>query len=487
MAGPLGSTPGIIVGVGVGAAASVALEPAIELPKQNAWAANPNRLLDPATMARLVAQGGVALETAQTENQREGYSADKTAALVYLAQTVPAIAEALTLWRRGLISDELWQHVLVKAGLDQRYGPALSDLKTSEPLDPAVIANAIVRGIMRDPGFLPVGPPAAEGRVAAFPVSGLDTLKEAAASGVNRDRLFVETAVAGRPMAPEAAASAVFRGILERIDYDRAISEGDIRNEWADAIFEASRYILSPADYAGLRLRGWITAAESYAGGAEHGASPETMDALYLDRGRPATARQVHLGYARGARYLGENLTEDEAIARSVKESDLRPEWEPIVAANRWSYPSPFVVRGITQAGGFTQAQAEQILIEEGWKPEYAKLAAASFAKAATAKTAGETKAELADEYVAGFISEAEFRQHLTALGLVGHEQDLEVIHADIAAIKTARGAAVTKLRNAYEKGALTVDAFANALNQLGMHQVAIDREVTYATVVRDA
>ena len=61
MAEPFGSAPGIIVGVGVGAAAGAALEAAVELPRQKVWADNPNKLLDPAVVARLVAQGAVAL------------------------------------------------------------------------------------------------------------------------------------------------------------------------------------------------------------------------------------------------------------------------------------------------------------------------------------------------------------------------------------------------------------------------------------------
>lgn len=487
MAGPLGSTPGIIVGVGVGTAAATALEPAIELARQKAWQGNAHRILDPATMARLVAQGGVPLETAVTSNQRDGFSADKTAALVYLAQTVPGFGEALTLYRRDPQGfADLWSHALTKNGLDARYLPHLNEL-VDDRLSPPVIALAIVRGIMHDPGFLPVGPPTATGKVQAFPVSGLDALKEAQAHGFDRDRLFVQTAIMGRPMSPEAAALAVFKGILERVDYDRAVAEGDVRNEWAEAIFENTRPIISPADAAGLWLRGWKTEAEAYALGAKHGATPEVVKDLYLNRGRPATPRQIHLGYARGAKYLGENLTEAEAIARGVKQSDIRPEWEAIEAQNVWTYPSPFVLRGLAQSGALTQAQVHQILIEEGWKEEYATATAAFWATGGAAKTKGETKGELAEEYIAGFMDEAEYRAALTGLGITGHEQDLEVLHAEVAAIKTARGAQVTKLRNAYDKGEITQAVFAGSLAALGMHDIAVQREVDYANVYRNA
>ena len=487
MANPLGSTPGIIVGVGVGGAAAAALEPAIEQPRQQAWAKKKQKILDVGLLARLVAQGAMELDQATTEAGLDGYDTDKLAALTYLAQTVPPVAEALTLWRRGLISDALFDHVLVKNGLDQRYVPGLQKLKTSEPLPPAVVANAIVRGIVKAPFPLPVEPPTTTGNVPAFPTSAIDAANEAAQSGMDTDRLFVETAIAGRPMSPEAAAVAYFKGLLELVDYQRAISEGDVRNEWSDAILENQRPITSPVTAAGLRLRGWKTQAEALAYGEKHGADAEFMDNLYLDRGRPATPRQIHLGYARGASYVGETLTEDQAIARGVLQSDIRPEWEAIEAQNVWTYPSPFVLRQLTQSGAFTEAQTEQILLESGWKQEYATAAAQFWAGGPAGKTIEETRSELADEFTYGFIGEPEYRSALTSLGLTGHQQDLEVLHSEVAAIKTERARAVTGIHSKFVKGTIDEAAAQTALQQLGMQADAITRAIDYWTVEADA
>lgn len=487
MAGPLGSAPGIIVGVGVGTAAATALEPAIELAKQRAWSDNANRLLDPGLMARLVAQGGVSLEAARTSAEREGYSADKLDALVYLEQRVPAVSEARTLWRRGLMSDELFGHVLVKEGLDQRYVTGILESKTSEPLDPSIIANAIVRGIIDDPGFLPVGPPTAAGKVPAFPRSTIRPLDEAGASGWNRERLFVQTAISGRPMGPEAAAAAVFRGIIERVDYDRAVGEGDVRNEWADAIFEASRYINSVTTAAGLWLRGWKTEAEALAIAAKHGADAETLRNEYLNRGRPATPRQVRLGFARGAKVVGFPWTLDEAIDHAVAQSDIRTEYRDIEREASWSYPSPFVLRGLAQSGAFTQAQTEQILVEMGWKPLYAQLAAKLWHTGTSAAAKEQTRTELADEYIAGFISQAEFRTALEQLGYAGAQLDLEVLHADAAAVKTERARVMTALHKLFVSRTIDATQARNDLESLGMQPEPIDRILPLWTLERDA
>lgn len=373
MANPLGSTPGIIVGVGVGSAAATAIEPALEIPKQQAWKRNANRILTPATMAALVAQGGIELGDAQADARLEGFEADKLNALVYLAQTVPGFAEALTLWRRNPKDfADLWTHALVKNGIDTRYLPYLNQLK-DDRLSPPVVALAIVRGIIEDPGFLPVAPPTAEGKVPSFPVSKLDALEEARAFGFDYDRLFVQTAISGRPMALEMAAHAVFRGIIEKVDYLRAGAEGDTRNEWLDAIFDASRQIPSVADYINAEIRGWIDRPQRNAGIARHGMSAADGDLLYLRTGRPATSHQVHIGWARGGRNPAAGSDERQVFDKAIQESDIRPEWTDILWAQRYTYPPFFAIRALMQGQVLNADEAYQILLYEGWEPELAR------------------------------------------------------------------------------------------------------------------
>src|SRR5262249_13847615 len=149
----------------------------------------------------------------------------------------------------------------------------------------------------------------------------------------------------------------------------------------------AFHQVLQAHEYATAYLKGHATQAEMYAGGALTGYTPEQMDLLYLDRGRPATARQIRVGYARGARVEGVTGDVEAAIDVSTKLSDIRPEYAPIERAASYSLPSAFVLRGLTQSGAFTEAQAEQILLQSGWLPEYAKSAAQFFARGSAAKT----------------------------------------------------------------------------------------------------
>jgi hypothetical protein len=431
VASPFGSAPAAIIGAGVGTAASIALAPAFEPAKQQAWRQNPNRILDAELVARLVAQGAVTLGDAHEDGLRHGYSTDKIDALVYLSQTVPPIAQALNLWRRGLLTEELWHHVLVKSGLDGRYLAGLTSLKTSEPLDPAVVATAIQRGIIHDPGFLPVGPPTESGKVRAFPVSSLDALREAEASGIERDRLFVQTAIVGLPASPDLAARMTFREIIEKADYRRAIAEGNTRNEWADAMFEGFRQILTANQYAELELRGYLDTPTRRRKTAQHGMSSEDSDLLFDVLGRSIPVHQVTTGKARGGHYRGDSSSIPDEYLDSLKRGNLRPEYYSLAYANRYSYPSAFFLGRLLSTGVISAEEGEQIFLELGWRPDLARTVAQGFA-AGSGKGGdphvGKAESQLWSTthrvYIAQEASDSDARARFGLLGIPAADQD---------------------------------------------------------------
>lgn len=456
MAAPLGSAPGIIVGVGVGTAAAAALEPAVELPRQAAWANNPNRLLDPPTLARLVAQGGLDLAAAQAEAARDGYAADKMHGLVYLAQSVPTEAMAMNLWRRGLISDQLWTHALVKSGVDPRYYPALNQLKLAEIIGVGDLAYAVVRGMVPAPSWVPVAPPAHGDKVPRFPQVNIDVEAEAAKLGFDAQMFQIMVGRSGLSMAPVMAARAFFRNIIGPNDYLLAIAEGDLRTEWADAVREVSREILTAHNYAELELRGWITTAERLQLTAQHGMSAADSDLLFKVLGRPIPEHQVVTGEARGGSYGGPSNAIPAPFLKALQESNIRPEWYNLAYANRYTYPSAFVLRSLATAGDLTQAETHQILLEIGWRPDLAQLVSARWAASAGGATTadkhvGKAQTQLWNTahrvYVAGDADTAEATAALQAAGVTDtagvlavwdHERQLARKELSAAQVKKA-------------------------------------------------
>src|SRR5215468_9607374 len=180
MASGLGSSPGIILGVAVGGAAAAALEPAIEVERQDAWQRLPHRVIDVSQLARLVATGGLSQADAHTLAHRHGFPDSQVDALIYASQVTPPVAELLTLWRHGLIQDDLWTHGLVKAGIDRRYYPAMNELKTAALPGIGDVAYAVVRGILPSPDWVPVKPPKEPPGFNAFPQLDLNPVELAA-------------------------------------------------------------------------------------------------------------------------------------------------------------------------------------------------------------------------------------------------------------------------------------------------------------------
>jgi Holliday junction resolvasome RuvABC DNA-binding subunit len=157
--------------------------------------------------------------------------------------------------------------------------------------------------------------------------------------------------------------------------------------------------------------------------------SQADVDTLYKISGRPPTARQMIVGYRRGARVDGIADSEDAYVAKSVRQSDIRPEYIALEHAANLSYPSAFVVRQITQAGGFTEQEASDVLYQSGWPRTYADKAANAFANPKTAAGQSHTqKAEtqlwstLHRSYVASETDDADAISTLQTLGLTPAE-----------------------------------------------------------------
>jgi len=196
-----------------------------------------------------------------------------------------------------------------------------------------------------------------------------------------------------------------------------------------DEYLELREVPTRPETAAGLHLKGWLTEAERNAIGALWGYGPEQMEHLYLNRGRPATTRQVHIGWQRGGRLEGAS-SEREAHMMAVEQSSIRPEYEPLLWAQRYTNPSAFVIRALAQDGTFDAATTERILIESGWNPEYAELASGKWA--GDEETGPPTKwldrarsrlfTALHNDYMDGSADEATARAGLARLGAVAAE-----------------------------------------------------------------
>lgn len=363
-------------GIALGTTAVPALLPAAQYIVNEAWSLHPDRPPDVYVLAAGVAQGQVDPDSAREWAHQQGISDGAFAALVSTANVGPALGQAYSAWRRGELSDAQMRTAFKRQGIEEVWVPALLALK-QEPLDPSVIANAVHRGIMRDPSLIVREPPTTAGQVEQVPPSSLDPAEEAAWSGINHERLRVEVGTTGLPPGLIQMLQLLNRGEVTVADVQRAVSQSNLRNEYMDVVLALRRHLLTPHEYEEAALRGIMSQAEADAGAALSGMTQEDAHLLFQIMGRPLVVHQITTGLARGATLGGTYNDVPEPYRDAIRRSNIRPEYARLAYANRYTYPSAFVLRTLAQDGDLGDAAAvEQILEEIGWSPHLAGLVA---------------------------------------------------------------------------------------------------------------
>jgi hypothetical protein len=239
---------------------------------------------------------------------------------------------------------------------------------------------------MADAGLLLVAAPRTAGSIPQYDVSPLDPLQQAAWHGIDKEQLGVLVANAGLPLSLGEMLQLLNRKHVTDDDVKRAIAHSNLRNEYMDVALELRRRLLTPHEYAELALRAWISPDEMHAGAQLSGMEQGDVDLLFKMLGRPLAAHQITTGLARGGTYGGDYAGVPEPYNKALRESNVRPEWGNLAYANRYSYPSAFVLRALAQAGELTEPETHTILLEIGWPPALVAKIAPQWAGGTAAK-----------------------------------------------------------------------------------------------------
>ena len=323
---------GISAGVGVeglafaaGFAAAHALEPEAVTIKQDAWHAAQVLRMDPATAALAAAENYASYENMAAEASYSGWDASRFAYLYRVTLEAPGTGELLQMLRRKTISEGNFTHGLRKARLEPMWDDALAELAVAR-LSPQELALGIVRSTVKDPGLLVVTLDTKDSTIPKYPQWPGDALAEAEAGGIDKDRLRAMVGAVGLPMSPQQAASATFRKIINRAAFNLSILEGDIRPEYADAIFEQARQILTAGEYAELQLRGYYDRSTRLTHTAKHGMSEADSDLLYDVQGRGLSLHAAFIGERRGGVFEGDTSAIPAWAMFQLQRGNLRPE-----------------------------------------------------------------------------------------------------------------------------------------------------------------
>ncbi len=367
----------------MGASAVPALVPYAQDLANLAWSTHTVKPLIAGVLAVGVAEGKVDKTWAQGEAELTGISNGRFDVLIKAAKNGPGISAAYDMWRRGEIDETGFRDALEREGISEEWRTAFVRLK-HEHLTPAQIALGIVRSLLHDPNFLPVTLNTDGGTVPAYKQSTIDPVKEAESQGIDEERLRILVGEIGLPMPPASAASAVFRGIINRADFNRAVLEGDTRPEWAEAIFETAKQIPTARDFFENALRGYHTFEWALKEAERHGMSKDDATIIYQNQGRSMAVRQITQALSRGGDFKPEPGEIKDPYLASIVEGNLKPAYYDLAASLKYTLPSPFVMRQLTASGVWSEAKAAQRLKDSGWIPSDAEEAAAAWAHPTT-------------------------------------------------------------------------------------------------------
>ena len=361
-----------IASYGIGRAISPILVPGIQDLANFAWSTHRVTPLSAGEAAALWVEGVWTKDRADTEASYTGVSTSRLEAIHDLLNDPPAFELLMQLWRRNQIDPDKFNEALKHLRVEEDYWRGLRALHDIR-LSGETVANAVQQGHMPNDGILPSIDPtidfpagylqgqapddAAPSHVPLTQIA-VDPTTEAAAHGVDVDRLKILANLVGLPPGPEALLTMWNRDLIDESSVDAGIREGHMKTKWAHAYKRMRWAVLTGPEYAELHLRDWISEDEMNRGGALTGHTPAQMLNLYRNRGRTATPRQVWLAVARdkvGPRGVTATKLDHE---QAIRRSNIRPEYSDMLWEIRHNYPPLFQLGRLVTAGAITAATA---------------------------------------------------------------------------------------------------------------------------------
>jgi hypothetical protein len=451
-----GATIGEAAGYGIGGAMQEPIKPLLQQLANETWAtataAGVGRPLSVGEAAEIVAEDVELREWGVAQAGQEGRTEQQFDAVLGAALNAPGIPQLFEAWRRELIDDAAFEHGLRKAKLEPRWDAPLKALK-QRLLSLDQLANA------RQQGFID----AARQRA------------EAALQGQDAERADISFELSGLPPGIESMQEALNRGLVDRATFDQAIREGHTKTKYTDLVFALRQPVLSAQTYATLHLKGWIDAAAMNAGGALHGYTAEQMNDLYLSMGRPASPGYMWTAAARGIDGPDGRPVDEAQFTKAIAESDIRPEYAPMLWRIRYLYPSLFQLSRLVTSGTISGDVGAEWASKARYAPEVVTALRASWAGGSSAAPdphVARAQTHLWNQthksYVAEEADEPTTRAQLTSLTIPVAAQDAIIALWNDERALVRKQLTAAQIKRAYGKAKLTRDVAVTRLVAMG-------------------
>jgi hypothetical protein len=411
----LGLTLGEAIAGAAGFAVAPAVRPWVQTFANEAWELHTVRPLDVGHAAEIAAQYRVFENRARAEGRKQGIDDKLMDNLILALREAPALEGLMTLWRRDLINEATVDFGLAKLKIAERFREPLKDTKNLL-LSPADLA------MMRQQGF----------------IDRDRQVNESSKQGVTPERADLLFEISGLPPPTERAMEMLRRGIITEAQFRKAIVEGHEKTKYTDEELALRRELLHPATLVALYLKGWIERPDYHARMALHGYDATEADDWYDSAGRPAAPGQMATAAVRGIDGPDGRPMDRAQFLKGIRESDIRPEWGPMLWDARFLYPSLFQLTRLVTSGTIDGDTGADWAHKARYAPEVVTALRASWDRPAARTAKGLTATDLANEYEARWLTRA---QYVAGLKEIGYSQDRAEAKAEAEDSRRARAA----------------------------------------------
>jgi len=330
-----------------GLAIAPTLAPVLQAIENDTWKAYPVRPPTIYTLIRGVATGKIDAALAEKWALEQGFGPDQFGQLLAGSFDGMELGELMEAARRGIIVPNDFELGLQRLGIEAYWHPAIAQLLQTH-LSPAEAANA------RQQEF----------------IGQADQEAIAALYGLSTDDADVQFELAGLPPGIETGLEMWRRNIIDEPTFAKIVAEGHTKTKYTPQLEQLLNRVLNADVYARLHLKGHISVAEMNAGGALTGYQPDDMNRLFLSEGRPAAPGQMWTAWARKVDGPAGRPMDEAQFNTGIAESDIRPEWGPMLWGIRFAYPPLFQINRLVQANAISPQTGADWMEKERYAPE---------------------------------------------------------------------------------------------------------------------
>lgn len=421
------------------------------------FAANPNAVHSPSTLAQLVGSHIIPLQKGYDEAHKSALDQTRFKQLVDATETLPDYGSLIEMFRRGSITRSLFESVLRKGRVREEFITRIPSL-AAVPLSTDELANMVDRGVMT--------PELAESRARQV--------------GTDVDDFRKLTELVGVPPATELLLMARRRGIISEARLAKGIRQSPLRSEWIDVLTQLQFDPISTLQAADLVNQNLLPRARGRSIAEDNGTKSDDFDLLVEGAGRPPGIQDVLDLWNRG------EVTESE-VRQALLESTLKNKWVDLLMKTRRRIPPQDTVRMLINRGVLTPAQGVKRFMAVGFSADDAASLAELAQKDKTEEDRNLTKAEIISLYEFRLVNKSQAEGMLDDLGFDAQEQGFLLALADFRKSKRETDAAASVVRSKYVAHKITDSECSSLLDSLHIPADARDHLMQLWGLERDS